>query len=162
MLEKLAHILEVFFSHWCDFVVVGFAVVSAIIFLIGVLKHFVFDKIKTKLVRKVSIALTDVAFSFGGTAVAYWIENVDFASYIVGACAVFVATIVVYWLYENTLLRDAIHKTGRFCTCAFLKLAVKALNGEKSVGKSDFVEVASTIKTETKKNIKIDKDLTNL
>lgn len=159
MLEKLAHIVEVFFSNFADFCVVGFAVVSAIIFIIGILKHFAFDKIKTKLVRKVSIAMTDVAFSFGGTAVAYWIEDVNFGSYIVGACAVFVATIVVYWLYENTLLRDAIHKTGHFFTCAFLKAAVKALNGEKTIGKADFAEV---IKTETKKNMKIDKDLTNL
>ncbi len=86
--------------------------VSGIICAIGVLKPFVYDKIKNKQIRKVALAFSSVVLSFITALVIYAIKDWNFNYYLASAIALSVSCIVAYWFYENTCLRELMNKIG--------------------------------------------------
>ncbi len=150
--------------------IVGAIMVSAIIVLIGLMKPVFFNKIKNKSVRKVLLAFTSVAMSFGSTAIYYLIEKYSFEYYWVSACATAVSSIVVYWFYENTCLRNLIEKIGTLALRKFAFVGLKLFTDEEKNNIAENIKsatndlVATTtaeIKAVAKKAI-IDNDLEKL
>jgi hypothetical protein len=153
--------------------VVGAIMVSAIIFLVGTLKYFAFDKIKNKDLRKSVVAFSNIALSFGATSLYFLIEHINWRWYWVGAVITSITCIVIYWFYENSHLRELIHKIGSFAIDKFAYLAKVIL--AKLVAKTDksveqeFKKVTSELKTFAKnemqiatKKLKSDREFSNL
>lgn len=93
----------------------GIIMASMIIVLIGALKPLIFNKIKNECLRGSLLSLTNVAFSFGAVALAFWLKNITFEYYWFTATVFCCLCIVLYWAYENlTQARAGIHKLGSF------------------------------------------------
>lgn len=99
-------------GNWENLWLVGVIMVSAITVLIGILKPLLFDKIKCKQLRRTSLAFSNVALCFGGTAIWFLAKSFSYEFYLHTATVVSLVSIVWYWIYENTPLRWAIHKIG--------------------------------------------------
>lgn len=115
-------------------------VVSVIITLMGVLKKVAFDKIGNKLLRKFLLAFTSVLLSFPFTAVYFLADKINFDHYWIGACLNALATIVTYWLYENTLLRNFIHFVGKKTIIKFIEFIAMGIVSKKANSKEETVE----------------------
>jgi hypothetical protein len=144
--------------------------VSAIIVFIGLLKPILFDRIKFKPLRKVAIAFTDVLSCLLATAIAFWMNGIDFYYFFPEAIGVFVATVVVYWFYENTCLRNLIQKIGSIMLTKIAQIATGFLTDKE---KKDLKTELNSAKQEIKKTLKnelhsashkqkSDKELSNL
>ena len=93
----------------------GFIMASMIIVLIGALKPLLFNKIKNECLRGSLLSFTNVAFSFGFVALAFWVNNISFDYYLFTSIVFCCFCIVLYWVYENlTQARAGIHKLGTF------------------------------------------------
>ena len=150
-------------ENWATFWLIGVIMVSAITVLIGVLKPFVFDKIRIKPIRKACLAFSNIALCFLGNAILYWWNNGNFDLYFHTSFTTAIVSILWYWLYENTCLRDLIHKIGT--------VVLNKLKGGQ-LTKKDQEEIVKEVKTiveEVKKDhkkaqkvVKTDKELKNL
>jgi hypothetical protein len=169
MIEHANAIFQYLITNKWQYIIWGVIMVSAIIVLIGILKPIAFDRIPYKSLRKACLATTNVAFSFAATAIFYWVNAITFEWYWYGAAVIAVATIVTYWLYETTCLRNLIHKIGT--------MALRSIwNVLKNIFDKDDVEdvrkelltVQNTLTEATKKELKAakgvkhDKELNNL
>lgn len=104
--------IQVALANWQRAVIGGAIVVSSLIVFLGALKSIVFDRVKNKYVRKSLLAFTSLALILPFTAIYFLIDRINFDYYWV-ACIILAPTvIVVYWLYENTNLRELIKKIG--------------------------------------------------
>ena len=112
MLENIKTFIQMVIADWQNFLLGGIVIVSAIIVAIGMLKPLIASKITNKRAKKAILAALDVVFSFAGTAIQFWVTEMPFEHYVVASIMHLFATIVVYWLYENTSFRDAIHFIG--------------------------------------------------
>ena len=130
---------------------------SAVIVIMGVLKKFLFDKVQNKLVRKVLLAFTSVFLSFIGTLIYFLADGINFDYYGIGSALNAVLTIVMYWLYENTLLRNFVQYVGEKAISAALKFILTKNNKEEKLLKA---EVKSEVKAKAEKYDYT--DLTNL
>jgi hypothetical protein len=145
--------------------------VSAIIVIIGILKPFLFNKIKCKQARKSALAFTNVFLSFCATAIYFLIRDINWELYWLASLITSVACIITYWLYENTCLRNAIQKLITLAIDKFAKIAKMAVYNAEAKAieaevKKAFAELKTTakneIKTTAKKSVKNNKDLENL
>lgn len=123
----MSTIMAIFLAHWKTLLWGGFVLVSAVIVILGGLKKLVFDRIHNKLVRKVLLAFTSIALAFAATAIAFWVKGFEFKLYPIAGATVSVATIVIYWFYENTGLRNFIHFVGNNTVVKFIKALAKAI-----------------------------------
>ena len=92
----------------------GLITVSVTIFLVGALKALIGNKIQNKLVRKTVLSFVSVALVAPITAIYLALNTVNgftYYWYIYAFNAV--CTIVVYWFYENTHLRELLALIGR-------------------------------------------------
>jgi hypothetical protein len=165
-------IFSIFMSDPWSFVLLAFIMVSALIVFIGLfIKPFVKKLITNGAVRGSLMAFTSIAMSFASVAVTFWVHEWNFAYYLWVAGAFSVWTVFVYWLYENTHLREGIHWVGSFILKKFTGLEVKSLTELKSflkkiepevteAAKPVFTETVSTASTYVKS--KVDKELKNL
>ena len=152
------------------FWLVGVIMVSAITVLIGILKPLLFNRIPWKPLRRATLAFANVGLCFATTAVWFAIKNFSFGIYWHSAIAVSVFSIVWYWFYENTCLRDLISTIGKITLRKIAVILAKVFSGEeineiKTETKIVVEELKSTAKKELKaatKNIKNDKELKNL
>lgn len=158
-------------TNFSEMIVVGAIMVSAIIVFIGLLKPLIYNRIPWKPLRKFVLALSNVAFSFGATAIYYLIEHIEVWDYYIHASvATSLLCIITYWLYENTCLRDLIDKIGSVTIKKIVKIGTmfcddkdkKEIEAEVEKVKA---ELKSTTKAELKKaskSVKKDKELENL
>ena len=101
----------------------GVLMASMIIVLIGALKPFLFNKIQNKNLRGSLLSLTQIVFSFGAVALAFWWKNITFDYYWFTATLFCGLCIILYWAYENlTQAREYIHKLGSFLWKKFLPI----------------------------------------
>lgn len=107
--------VNLFCMNYKTLLTAGIIMASMIIVLIGALKPFVFNKIKNKCLRGSLLSLTNIVFSFGFVALAFWLKKISFDYYLVSSIAFCCFCIVLYWAYENlTQARAGIHKLGSF------------------------------------------------
>lgn len=152
-------------NNFHNIVVYSVIMVSAIIVLIGLLKPVLFNKIKSKPVRKVALAFSNVALCFVAIFVVYIVNHWwDFKYYFATSITLCIACILTYWLYENTCLRNLIATIGKIALRKFGNVALIAISTSefeeiKSEAKKATTEIKEKTKNELKKNIKKDKDL---
>ena len=144
--------------------------VSAIIVTIGLLKPLLYNKIKCKELRKVALAFSNVALCFIAALIVFVLEGWNFDHYIAASIVLAVTSIVIYWLYENTCLRNLIATIGnivlrKFGSVALLTMEKQDINEIKTEAKKAVTELKAQTSKELKKTaktIKEDKDLKGL
>ena len=166
MFAQIEVLLKNYAGEWEDLLVLGVIMVSAITVLIGILKPVLFNKIKWKPLRRALLAFSNVFLCLLSTVVLYEIEHYDYNTYWHSAVGLSLFSIVWYWVYENTCLRDLIATIGRVTLKKAYGVASKVVDKEdvKAIEK-ELYEVKQTLKTEVKaavKNAKVDKELKNL
>lgn len=170
MFEQLNTVIALFSGNLKANILTGVIMVSAIIVFIGLLKPLLFDRIKVKALRKATIALSEIAICFSVAAVAFWVNHFNFNYYIYAASALFISTVVVYWFYENTCLRNLIHKVGSIALAKFTGITVGLLSAkDKKEIKAELTKVNVDIKKAVRnelaplvKKANHDKELNNL
>lgn len=140
--------MESYFSmlleNWRQVLRGGIIVVSAVIVIMGMMKKL-FDKISNKLLRKFLLALTSVVVVLPVTAIYFVSCGIDYKYFWIDYALLAVATIVTYWLYENTCLRDLIHMLGSLTIGRLIKHFVGVTATGDSV--EDIEELQSTVKS---------------
>lgn len=147
-------------------------IVCSVISLLGVIKFFFVNKIKNKQIRKVILAFSSLVLLLPVTAIAFLIGGIKFDVYWYSVYALMPVQIVVYWLYENTLLRDLISKIGSFCTHRlFVRFCASVVDSDNKATREKLIATDKELKDFTQKAIKsslvskntaVDKDLENL
>lgn len=132
MNEQFTRVFQLILENWQDALIGGIILVSAIIVIIGALKKFLINKISNKLVRKIVLAFSSVALAFPATAFYFLSAQINFAYYWYGCAFVAIATIIGYWLYENTGLRNGISYIGNNVIAKYASALWTALISKKS------------------------------
>ena len=170
MVWHIDKFLTFFKADWYNLLIVGVIMVSAITVLIGILKPLLFNRIPWKPLRRASLAFTNIGLCFGATAAWFAFKHFSFDIYWHSAIAVSLFSIVWYWVYENTCLRDLISTIGKITLSKVAMIMTRIFNGDdiKEIEKEAKLvaeELKSTAKKEIKsatKNVKTDKELKNL
>lgn len=155
------------YANWYDFLVAALVMCSAIIVFLGIMKPLLYNKIKNALLRKSALAFSSVFLSFAVMAVVFLVRKFDFHWYLCSSVSQALFTIIVYWFYENTCLRNLIKKIGTMVLSkiglVFLsKVQDEEVDLSKELAKAsdDLVEKTKfELKSETKK---LDEELKNL
>lgn len=167
-METLAFVFHILMANWQRAITGGIIVACAVIFIMGILKKVVLGKIKNKLLRKVVLAFSSLALTFPATALYFVGDNISFRWYWYACALMCVLTIITYWLYENTGLRDLIaligQKTvGKYATVLVAALAVAAENNDtKNKLTMTTEQLKDEVKKELKKQVKEDNELKGL
>lgn len=170
MLANIQTMLQDFGANFQDIIVCGLIMVSAIIVAIGLLKPLLFNKIKNKHIRKAALAFANVAACFITVLVYFFTMHISLDYYWTAATSLAVSCIIIYWLYENTCLRNLIEVLGGIVLKKVLKVSLFALTTEdveavKAELQKTGAELKSHTKTELKKaatKVREDKDLKTL
>lgn len=156
------------FLNWHRALMGGIIVTCSVIFLMGILKKFVFNRVHNKLARKILLSFCSVVLVFPATAIYFVSDNISFTWYWWGCLLCAILTIVTYWLYENTGLRNVIGLVGELTVNKWLKVLYYAfINKTESKDlKNQFVMPTAELKEEIRKEIhtriKEDNDLKGL
>lgn len=170
MLETLKEVLALFSGNAKNNIMTGVIMVSAIIVFIGLLKPLLFDRIKVKAFRKAAIALSEIVVCLATVAVAFWVNHFNFHYYLYASAGLFIATVVTYWFYENTCLRNLIHKVGSIALAKIFGITEGLLKPKtnaqiKSEIKMVHTDIKRAVRNELAPTVKKpthDKDLNNL
>ena len=159
MLNNMKNMLLYFGAHSTDIIVSVVIMVSAIIVAIGFLKPILFDRIKNKELRKVALAVSNVAASFI-SAFGYFVkEGWDFKYYVLASLALTVACIITYYVYETIPgMRKLIGGLGAAAIGKVFNVALlAATTNDDNVVKAEFqnatVELKDTTRQELKKSV---------
>lgn len=149
-------------SNWQIVLVGGICVVGVIMFLMGVLKKSLVNRIKNKMLRKTVLSFLSVILVAPSTLVQILCEELPFSQFWVIYTINVIATIVLYWFYEGTHIRELLALIGK----NVLKIFVGCLsNTEKDLQESleDAKDKATETAVNTIKEHKYnEKDLDNL
>lgn len=170
MLDILKTALNVLENNFHNIFMYTVIMVSSIIVTIGLLKPILFDKIKNKQVRKVALAFSNVALCFICALVIFLVKDWNFKYYLFSAIALTISSIVTYWFYENTCLRNLIATIGKIALRKLGNVALIALSKDeideiKTEAKKVSVEIKALTEAEIKKattQTTKDKDLAGL
>lgn len=168
MVAQLKELFKVYSDSWYDLLLLGVIVVSAITIFIGLLKLAVFNRMECRPLRRACLAFSNVALCFLSVAILFIVKNLSFGLYWYSAIAMSVFSIVWYWVYENTCLRDLIGVIGTFTVKKLFGVSAKAIVEEDTEAfKKDLLAAAEEIKSKAKAEIKtaatkVDKELQNL
>lgn len=109
-----------FLENWQALFWGGVIVVSVVIFLMGVFKKLLANRIENDLLRKVVLAWTSVILTLPITAVMVLYNSYNWDHFWVIYAANVIGTILIYWFYENTALRNALAAVGKRIVLKFL------------------------------------------
>lgn len=150
MREWIVENARYFLSDWENLLVGGVIVVSVVIFLMGILKVLLVNKIKNELLRKVILAWSSLVVVLPVTAIYVVVKGVNM-DYFWSVYAVnCIATILIYWLYENTALRTSLHKIGKKVVMAFISNEKKPKINAKEILTEVVKDLSNTAEESTK------------
>lgn len=164
----MIEMLKFLFLNWQCALMGGIIVTCSVIFLMGMLKKFVFNRVHNKLARKVLLSFCSVVLVFPATAIYFVSENIPFTLYWWSCLLFAILTIVTYWLYENTGLRNFIGFVGELTVNKWVKVIYAAfmVKEDNTVTKNQLAMTTEELKEEVRKEIhntiKEDKDLKGL
>lgn len=168
-MEKMKFIFNLLLDNWQQAVIGGCIMVCSIVVLMGILKKAILGKIPNKLLRKAVLAFSSIILAFPVTAIYFFAESIDFKYYGWACLLVAVATVIVYWLYENTCLRNLISLIGektvvKFASVIIASFTKKSDKEETQKMLSDATEeLKNTVNKEISASINNTKDdLSNL
>lgn len=137
----------------------GVIAVSIVIFLMGVLKSALINKISNKLVRKLILAWGSIIIALPVTAAIVYLKELQSAHFWTFYVINCVSTIITYWFYENTALRDTLSFIGKKALSIF---TCDKPECHKETIKDIQKEVESLLETPVKSTSYKDDDLKNL
>ena len=163
MLYQVQTIFSLFEQNLQENIIAGVILMSAIIVFLGLLKPILFNRIKFKPMRKSLLFISCIALCFISTAIRYLIVKYPFDTYITSSIILCVITSIEYLLYENTCLRNLIHKIGIATIKKVADVAISLLNdSDKEEIKKEIERVSKELsdgaKTELKKSLAQSKD----
>lgn len=170
-MENVKTIFSIFMTDPMSFVILAFIMVSALIVFLGLWKPLLKKYITNEKIRRAVLGFASIGLSFASVAVTFWVHDWNYKYYVWTSCGFAVWTVFVYWLYESTSLRDAIHWLGSFILKKFTGLEVKNFSDLKTFLKDltpEVTEQATPIVTEatalatTAIKQKVDNELKNL
>ena len=170
MMKTLATAMYFFEHNYYDIFVNAVIMVCGIIMAIGIFKPILFNRIKSKHIRKALLAFSSVALCFICILVTFLVNGFDFRNYVAVSLLLSACTIVTYWFYENTNLRGLIETIGKLVLRKMGNFALTALTTDeieeiKTEAKKATAELKAKTEAEIKKTttqMKNDKDLTGL
>lgn len=164
----IATMAKFLFMNWHRAVMGGIIVTCSVIFLMGILKKFIFNKVKNKLARKALLYFCSIVLVFPITALYFVSDNITFTWYWWGCLLSAMLMILTYSLYENTGLRNIIDLIGGLVVNKWLKVIYEAFinKAENTEIKNQLAMTTEELKEEVRKEIhtaiKEDKDLKGL
>lgn len=164
----IATMAKFLFMNWHRAVMGGIIVTCSVIFLMGILKKFIFNKVKNKLARKALLYFCSIVLVFPITALYFVSDNISFTWYWWGCLLSAMLMILTYSLYENTGLRNIIDLIGGLVVNKWLKVIYEAFinKAENTEIKNQLAMTTEELKEEVRKEIhtaiKEDKDLKGL
>lgn len=148
----MAGFVNVLLENWKQALIGGAIVISAVIVIMGMIKKL-FDKVPNKYLRKFLLALTSVVLVLPVSAIYFVCAGIDY-KYFWGDYALLAsATIVVYWLYENTCLRELIHKIGSLTLGRFFNYVFGKVTGAKDFEEETSKELTDGLQTDVQKEL---------
>lgn len=159
MIEQIMCAVDFILSHGDSLLSGGLIVVGVVIFIMGVLKTALINKISHKLARKIILSFLSILLVFPATVISNYAQGLGteflWVTYAINASA----TIIVYWFYENTGFRSLLELIGK---TTLHKIATSVISSESKQ------DVLATVRqsqqealTTVKKKYK-DDDLKNL
>lgn len=171
-MEKLILFLQICLENWQEIVTGGIILTCSIIFIMGVLKKFLFNRITNKLLRKAVLYFSSIGLAFPATALYFVIDNTSFEYYLITSIFLAVATVLTYSIYENTCLRDFIDFVGEKTVGKWFSVLVNSFLQKKSSKQTKVElltvtnELKASVREEIAKEIKtsaiVDDDLNDL
>lgn len=155
MLANIQKVLPIFGANYQDILVCGMIMVSAIIVAIGLLKSVLINKIKNVKLRGSILAFTNVAACYLTVLVYFLVKGFSLEFYAVAATSLAFLSIVTYWLYEYTRLRDLIGLIGSIALRKVMKVSLFALTEEDvNAVKAELKKTGDELKAHTKRELK--------
>ena len=148
MAERLMSIIQLILANWQRVVTGGVILVCGIIVLMGILKKILIGKISNKLLRKFALAFTSIILVFPATALYFFGDGIDFGYYWYACLLVGIGTVITYWLYENTCLRDLIALIGEKTIVKYATAIYNAIKDGKKDVKVELVEATTDLKSD--------------
>lgn len=105
--------VEYILSNWQTLLIGGVYAVSIVIFVLGCLKPVIKRWISNSTLCKVIFAWASVLLNIPATAVSVWLEGLPSEHFWMLAVINAISTILVYFVYENTALRNGLHWFGK-------------------------------------------------
>lgn len=167
-METLSFVFRILMANWQRAITGGIIVACAVIFIMGILKKACFGKIKNKLLRKVVLSFAPIIMAFPTTALYFVSDNIPFQWYWYACALISVLTILMYWLYENTGLRDLITLIGcktvdKYATVLLAAfVTAKGIDETKNQLTMNTEQLKDEVKKELKNQYKEDPDLKNI
>lgn len=167
-MTNVALMAKVLLHNWHRAAMGGIIVACSVIFLMGILKKFVFNRVQNKLARKILLSFCSVVLTFPVTALYFVSDNINFQWYWWGCLLTSILTILTYWLYENTGLRNVIGVIGELTVNKWVRVIYVAFMNklENTALKNQLAMTTAELKEEVRKEIhntiKEDKDLKGL
>ena len=154
--------LEYVLSNCQTILVGGAVIVGVIMFLMCCFKTSVGNKIKNKHIRKTVLSFLSVALAFPITAL-YTLYNNWSWEYYWWMCGLYaLATIVVYWFYEGTHIREGLVWLGKI-TVGKVICAIKGNPKEVDKALTQMMEgINADAKSVLKNHLYKEDDLNNL
>lgn len=101
-----------FMDNWLQALYYTLAISSSVVLTEGALKKVIVNKINIKTLRKAVLSLLSIVLTFISTAIVFLTDSMAWEYYALASVALCVATVIVYWLYENTGVRPLIELVG--------------------------------------------------
>lgn len=122
-------------SDWQTLLIGGACAVSMVVFILGCFKPFIKRWVSNSTLRKVLFAWLSIALNIPATAVSIWIEDLPTEHFWTLAVINAVGTILVYFVYENTALRNALHWLGKKIITMLFSQVVSPEQAKQSIHK---------------------------
>lgn len=159
-------------KNWQDVVLFAAIIVCSVIAMVGSIKPFISKKITNKLVRKIVLSVMSLVLVLPFTAFIFLVNKYSFDIYWYCVFALMLIEIIVYWLYENTGLRNGINKLGSFCfRKIFVSICASVVDSDNKATREKLVATNKELKDFAKETVKsalvsknkeVDKDLESL
>lgn len=139
-------------ANWRQALVGGTIVICAVIVIMGLIKNL-FDKVPYRLLRKFLLAFTSIVLVLPISAIYFVCAGINYKYFLGSYALLSVATIVTYWLYENTCLRELIHKIGSLTIGRFIGFISAKFKGNLD-SDDDLKEFTDALQEEVKSEVK--------
>ena len=113
MKDWIIMVVDYILSNWQTVLIGGACAVSVVVFILGCIKPLIKRWIPNTTVCKVIFAWLSVILNIPATAMSLWVEGLPTEHFWTLMVINAIGTILVYFVYENTALRNAMHWLGK-------------------------------------------------
>lgn len=123
---------------------------SIVIFVLGCLKPLIKRWVSNSTLCKVIFAWTSVLLNIPATAMSLWIEGIPGDHFWTLAVINTIGTILVYFVYENTALRNGLHWLGKKIITALFSKCIDTAQAKSELRKEAEMLLSNPTGVETK------------